>query len=228
MVSISIPIDKIERESVTQKVVAALRNHILSGEIEPGTRLIESRLARQFGISRAPLREAFLILEREGLVTSEHAEGTFVAEISEDDLRDIFLVRGVLEGLAMRLAAENVTEEHLDQLSRIVEWMQEAASRNDAERVVELDLQFHELIWRISRCKRLDEILHNMIGPIRMFLALNTQVYDDLVDNVLEHVTLLEAFSSGDVERAREMMIAHIEEAGQRNIAYIQAADEES
>jgi len=225
---IDISVDKIKRESVTDKVVAALRSRILSGELEPGTRLIESYLAGQFGISRAPLREAFLILEREGLVVSGHKEGTFVAKVSEDDLREIYLVRSVLEGLAMRLAAERMTKERLGRLARTVERMQEAASRDDAEQVVELDLEFHDLIWEFSGCKRLYEVLSNMIGPIRMFLALNTQVYDDLVDNALEHVKLLDAFSGGDVQKAQEMMIAHIEDAGEMNIAYVQRKAEQS
>lgn len=213
--------EKVEKESITEKVVTALRKGILSGSLKPGTRLVEAHLAAQLGVSRAPVREAFRILEPEGLVVLEPNGGTFVAEISEDDLREIFTVRGVLEGLAMRLVAGHVTKEGLAQLSHIVERMEEAASRNDTERVIELDLEFHERIWKLSGHRRLYGILSNMIGPIRMFLALNTQVYDHLVDNAMEHVELLEALSSGEARRAEKMMVEHIEEAGTRNIDYL-------
>jgi len=218
---IDVPLEKVEKESITEKVVTALRKAILSGTLRPGTRLIESELAGQLGVSRAPVREAFRILEPEGLVVLEASKGAFVAEVSEDDLREIFTVRSVLEGLAMRLAAEHITEDELPKLSHIVERMEEAAGRNDTERVIELDLEFHEQIWKLSGHRRLYEILSNMIGPIRMFLALNTQVYDRLVDNAMEHVELLDALSSGEVMRAERMMVEHIEEAGRRNIDYL-------
>lgn len=219
-------VGKIERESVTRKVLSVLRRHILSGEIRPGTRLVESRLAGQLGVSRAPLREAFLILEREGLVSTEHGEGTYVSEVSEQTCREIYMLRGVLEGLAARLATENATEEQLDRLSRIVDQMRGAATENDNERVIDLDLEFHESLWEISGVDRLRETLRNMMGPIRMFLAVNTQVYSNLVDNALEHEALVEVISSGDEEKAREIMIEHIEEAGRRNLAYIRAIKE--
>lgn len=218
-------LEKVKRESVTEKVVATLRRAILSGGLRPGTRLIESQLADQLGVSRAPVREAFRILEPEGLVVSEASEGTSVAGISEDDLREIFTLRSVLEGLAMRLLAERVTEEELARLSHTVERMEEAASRNDTERVMELDLEFHEQIWKLSGHRRLYEVLSNMIGPIRMFLALNTQVYDRLLDNALEHVELFEALQSGKVMQAEKMMVEHIEEAGRRNIDYLKKVE---
>lgn len=216
-----ISLEKIARESATEKVGAALRSHILSGALRPGTRLIESQLAEQLGVSRAPVREAFLVLEPEGLVISEPGKGTFVAEISADDLREIYTVRSVLEGLAMRLAAERIGKDELAQLSHIVERMKEAASRHDPAQVIELDLEFHERIWKLSGHRRLYEVLSNMIGPIRMFLALNTQVYEDLVDNAMEHVELLEVLSSGHKRKAEKFMTKHIEEAGERNIDYL-------
>ena len=221
--SFDVSLGKIERESVTEKVAAVLRSQIVSGALKPGTRLIESQLAEQLGVSRAPLREAFRILEPEGLLVLAPSGGTFVAEISEDDLREIYMVRSVLEGLAMRLVAERVTEGEVAELSHIVEQMKEAAERGAAGQVIELDLQFHERIWRFSRHRRLYEILSNMLGPIHMFLALNSQVYDDLVDNALEHVQIVDALSSEDAREADKIMVSHIEDAGKRNIAYVRS-----
>ena len=212
---------KIERESVTEKVATLLRTQIVSGALKPGTRLIESQLAERLGVSRAPLREAFRILEPEGLVVSASGGGTYVAEIREEDLREIFMVRSVLEGLAMRLVVKRVTKEEVTELSHIVERMKEAAEQGRASRVIELDLQFHERIWEFSRNRRLREVLSNMLGPIHMFLALNSQVYDDLVDNALEHVQVVDALSSGDACQADKIMISHIEDAGKMNIAHV-------
>ena len=218
----SITLEKIARESVTQKVVSILRKRILCGDLQPKTRLIESQLAEQLGVSRAPVREAFRSLEPEGLVISEPGKGTFVAEISASDLLEIYTVRSVLEGLAMRLVVERIAEDELAELSRTVEDMKQAADQGDTERLMELDLEFHDLIWQFSGHQRLLDTLRNMIGPIRLFLAVNTQVYENLVDNVLEHVDLVEALASGNAKEAEKVMIAHIEEAGERNIDYLQ------
>ncbi len=221
MADILANVDKIERESVTQKIISTLRSHMVSGEIRPGTRLVESRLAEQLGVSRAPLREAFLVLENEGLLRSERGRGTYVSEMSEDKCREIYALRAVLEGLAARLATQHATEEQLDQLSQIVQEMQEAARRSDTRRVIELDLEFHEFTWKLSGSECLRKVLHDMIGPVRMFLAVNTQAYRDLAGNALRHKSLLDVMSSGDADKAQEMTIKHIEDAGETKIAYI-------
>jgi DNA-binding GntR family transcriptional regulator len=216
-----ISLERIERESVTEKTVALLRQKILSGNLKPGTRLVEADIAAQLGTSRAPVREAFLVLEPEGLLHSESTKGTFVAEIQADDLRELYILRSVLEGLAMRLAVPQIGGDQLTQLSSIVQRMQKAARERNIEEVIQLDLEFHEQIWRFSGHRRLQEILHNMLTPIRLFLAVNTQVYGDLVDNVLEHTELVQALASHDAKQAEQVMINHIEEAGEKNIQYL-------
>jgi DNA-binding GntR family transcriptional regulator len=145
-----------------------------------------------------------------------------VTELSPDELREIYTLRSVLEGMATRLLVERITDEELGLLTEIVEEMKQAADQGDVERLVELDLAFHERIWQLSGHKRLCETMRQMIGPIRLFLAVNTQVYGDLVDNVLEHVDLVEVMASRDARQAERVMVEHIEEAGERNLAYLE------
>lgn len=216
-----VALEAIERESVTEKVTAALRTYIISGVLKPGTRLVESQLAEQLHVSRAPVREAFRVLEPEGLVVSKPGKGTFVAEISVDDVIEIYTLRSVLERLAVRLAVERITKEDLAQLSHILERMEEAASRHDAGRILELSWAFHEAIWKLSGHRRLQEILSNMIGPIRMIRALKAEAYDALPDIPMKHVELLEALSSGDVREAEKVMTEHIAEGAQRTTDYL-------
>jgi DNA-binding GntR family transcriptional regulator len=212
---------RIETESLTQKAQTALREHILSGKLKPGTRLVESQLAEQLGVSRAPVREVLLALEAEGLVASIPGKGAFVAQITEEDLQEIYTVRSVLEGLAMRLAARRMDRRALRDLSEIVERMKEAAGSGDAQQVADADLEFHEYVWKLSGHRRLYQLLTSIMSQIRMFLALNTQVYDNLLDNCLEHVALYEALSSGDAPKAERLMCHHISEAGRLNIDYL-------
>ena len=216
---------KIETESVTDKVRRALRDHVLSGALRPGTQLIESQLAEQLGVSRAPVREALQTLESEGLVESVPNKGTFVADITEEDLREIYAVRAALEGVAMRLAAQAMDHEELSALAHIVERMEQAARDGDAERVSKIDLEFHEAIWALSGNRRLFQLLTSMMAQIAMFLALNVRLYEDLLENCLEHVALLQALRSGDAVRAERLMVEHISEAGEVNISYMQSME---
>ena len=216
---------KIETESVTDKVRRALRDYVLSGALKPGTQLIESQLAEQLGVSRAPVREALQTLESEGLVESVPNKGTFVADITEEDLREIYAVRAALEGVAMRLAAQAMDHEELSALAAIVERMEQAARDGDAERVSKIDLEFHEAIWALSGNRRLFQLLTSMMAQIAMFLALNVRLYEDLLDNCLEHVALLQALRSGDAVRAERLMVEHISEAGEVNISYMQSLE---
>ena len=218
---------KIEAESITDKVRTAIRNYVLSGKIQPGTRLVEAQLAEQLGVSRAPVREALLALETEGLVVSIPGKGAVVAEMTEEDLREIYTVRSVLEGLAMRLAAQAINRDGLNKLADIVARMKRAAQDGDAEQVAALDFEFHQQIWTLSGHKKLYQLLTGMMTQIRMFLALNAKLYTDLLDNCMEHVTLFEALSSGDAGRAEQLVVEHIEEAGKLNIHYLRQIKQE-
>ena len=216
---------KIETESIADKVGRAIRDYVLSGELKPGTQLVESQLAEQLGVSRAPVREALQKLESEGLVQSVRNKGTFVADITEEDLREIYTVRAALEGVAMRLAAQVIDHEELSALALIVERMEQAARDDDAERVAAIDLEFHETIWVLSGNRRLCQLLTSMMAQIHMFLALNVKVYEDLLGNCLEHGALLGTLRSGDAVRAEQLMVEHISEAGELNISYLRSME---
>jgi DNA-binding GntR family transcriptional regulator len=212
---------KIEVEGVTDKVETALRDYILSGELEPGTRLVEAQLAEQLGVSRAPVREALAGLEAEGLVVSELNKGAIVAEITEKDLWEIFTIRCSLEGLAARLVARTATRDGLRDLASILAQMKSAAEDRDAGRVAAEDFAFHQRLWELSGHGRLCQMLMSIISQIRLFLAVNSVTYDNLFDNYMEHVELLEALRAGDEARAESLMVQHIEVAGTLNISYL-------
>ncbi len=218
---LDVGLEKIGRESIAEKVAASLRSRILAGDLTPGTRLIESQLASQLGVSRAPVREAFLRLVREGLVVTETGRGTYVGEMRLDDFEEIYSLRRVLEGLAMRLASTHITPDDLRQLEGLVAEMKKAADQGDIEHLLALDLCFHGTIWRLSGHKRLLEILTNMIGPIRLFQITNLRLYGRLVDNVLEHEQLVGALSQGNCAEAETLMVKHIQEAADATLPHL-------
>src|SRR5574341_322553 len=106
--------------NLVEQIATALRQAIADGKLRPGTRLLEVQVARQMGTSRAPLREALIQLEREGLVVRQPNRGAFVADLTEELVREVASLRGVLEGFAAGLAVKRLTEEDFRQLERIL------------------------------------------------------------------------------------------------------------
>jgi DNA-binding GntR family transcriptional regulator len=137
-----------ERQSLAERVTSTLRQHFLNGDYEPGQRLIETEIAEELQVSRGPVRDALKALQDEGIVHIEPRKGTFVAKLCLEDLVDIYLVRGALEGLGARILAEQATPEQIAQLETCLNDLWD--SIHDLKRFAQLDLQFHELLCELT------------------------------------------------------------------------------
>jgi DNA-binding GntR family transcriptional regulator len=193
-----------------------LRQEITAGRLEPGERVLETDLARRFGVSRQPVREAIRTLEREGLLTNLPNRGTFVTRVSWEDALAIQDVRAELEGLAARLAVANLTTDDFKRLRQLVRDMRDAGKRGDCEELVSLDLEFHELINRRSNHRLLLEVLASVGVYTRGFVAHTRSYYArqrglQFVANA--HVLLLHALLKRDPEQAEQAVHAHIQSA---------------
>src|SRR5881628_3303257 len=121
-----------DHPSLQEKVYDHLKQAILAGEIQPGERLLETRLAESLGVSRIPVREAIRKLERDGLIVVYPRRGVYASPLGPRDVDEVYAIRAVLEGLAARLAAEHRTEQHLARLDEIVADMAEQADRGES------------------------------------------------------------------------------------------------
>ncbi len=204
---------ELERSNLAGDIAFRLRESIVNGTLSPGMHLVESELARQLGVSRGPLREALRILETEGLVESFPGRGSFVIHISKKDIGEIYSLRCILEEEAIKRAAECRTDEDLDRLEQILESMFEAAKAGDPSIVTRLDFEFHREIWKISDHRLLKEMLEGITTQIRMFLSVQSQLYDDLAVGISDHQELLEALRTRDGVGAAEMIRNHLEVA---------------
>lgn len=157
-------------------LVQRLRNTILSGKYKPGDRLNESLIAREFDISRVPVREALFQLQESGLVTNHKHRGMFVTMLSEEDTQRINSVRIVLETEAMRLARAHMTPEISAALTALVEKM-ESWSGETAE-AAELDLGFHRTIWEASGNPHLVRTLESLVTVLFAYKTLETVSYE--------------------------------------------------
>jgi DNA-binding GntR family transcriptional regulator len=203
-------------ESLTEKVFVRLMEAIEKGELPPGSRIREAALARQFGISRGPLREALRRLEGRKLVQHSQNLGVSVRSLSLDDMIEIFQIREVLEGTACRLAAEAMSDKEIDGLLELLNKHRAQIQRQRGEAYFQRagDLDFHFRIAQGSRNKRLAELLcDELYYPVRIHRYRSSVRPGRAFKALEEHEAIVEAMRDRDAPRAEELMRAHIKRA---------------
>ena len=192
-----------------QEVADAIRRAILSGQLKPGARLHEVELSERLEVSRAPLREALRLLEEEGLVVSSPHRGSVVAQLTPDDVHEIYSLRQALEELAVAIIVKSVTPKKINQLRALLREMDAAVAEGDLSAVVDLDMRCHETIMRMSGHSRLYAAWKRMEGQLRLFFAEADQLieYDHLGTR---HQHLIDAIASGDEATAIAAVREHI------------------
>ncbi len=198
--------------TIAEQVAGAIRQAIADGRIPPAARLLEDSLAREMGTSRAPVREALSQLEREGLVVKEPNRGARVVELTEETVREVASLRGLLEGFAASLAAERLSEGQLAALEGLLRDMDVAVERGDYARLVELDYQFHAFVCLASGHRTLYETWSAISGKVRLYLSTTNLMYRDLKAVVRGHGEILAALRSRDRVRANQVMQEHLGE----------------
>lgn len=204
-------IGALERSNLALNIANLLRESIANGRIPSGSRLIEAEIAKQLNVSRGPVREAFRILETEGLLQSRPGRGSFVTQISERDIREVYSLRCILEEEAFRLAVERRTDEDIYCLEQTLEAMFTAAKDGDHAKVLDLDLEFHRQTWKISDHHRLQNMLEELTTQVRMYIAVQTKIYDDLAAGVADHQILLDTIRDRDVNIGTQTLRKHLQ-----------------
>ena len=192
-------------------VFKTLRQAILKGELQPGERLMEIKLAETLGVSRTPIREAIRKLELEGLVVMIPRKGAAVANITEKDTKDVLEVRRTLEMFAVEVACDRITAEQLIQLKEAAKAFEASKGSMDLIRIAETDMNFHEIIYEATQNERLVQMLNNLrenMYRYRIEYLKDSNYYDSLVR---EHKEILEAIESGNKEKAGICMRDHID-----------------
>ncbi|MFB7183911.1 GntR family transcriptional regulator [Streptomyces sp. NPDC056230] len=192
-------------------VCTAIRDDIVSGVFERGSRLTEELLARRYGVSRVPVREALRTLESEGFVVTRRHAGACVAEPTEQEAADLLEVRALLEPLGAARAAQRRTEAHLKVLRGLVRLGQERARRGEGEDLRSLGGWFHETLAQASGSSSLIATLTQLRHKIAWMYVVDQPVRP--VDSWAEHGAIVDAVARGDAERARALTTQHAERA---------------
>ncbi len=200
-------------QSLEESVFSVLEEEILNGTLRPGESLTELALVSRLGVSRTPIRGALQRLSEEGLVDTVPNKGAVVVGVDEDDLVDIYNIRMRLEGLAARIAATKMSDADIAALTESVELAEFYIRRQDAERLKELDSEFHNIIYRASGNRLLRKILSGLHKTIKRYRKMSLTVGERLIKSTEEHREILEAIRNKDAELADTLTSKHIEAA---------------
>lgn len=202
-----------EDRSLRGKVFAKLREDILSGVYKENEELREITIGEELGVSRTPVREALRQLELEGLVKIIPNKGAYVTGITPKDVRDIYKIRSMLEGLCARWATEHITEEQTIELEEIIllsEFHQKKATGERAEQVSVLDGRFHEVLYEASNSRILNHVLSDFHKYVKGARILSIGSMDRAEKSIDEHRQILEAIKKKDKDLAEELANQHI------------------
>ncbi|WP_323664659.1 GntR family transcriptional regulator [Pectobacterium carotovorum] len=184
-----------------------LINAIEKGELLPGERLQETRLAQQFGLSRTPIREALHRLEALGLVEPGPQRGLMIAQISYERLRQLFAVREGLERLAMELAVASASAEELELLQDMVEMEK---TLTDSRKLHDHNRLFHRQIYRATHNPYLNEMLENLRIHLSLLRGTTYESTERTEEARREHQAIVEALVRRDKDAAQEAACQHI------------------
>jgi DNA-binding GntR family transcriptional regulator len=200
---------------LVENISEILTDAIVKGIFKGGDQLVEDDLRKQFGVSRSPIREAFRILEKKGLVEILPRRGAFVKKITARDIKEHFPVRSILEGLAAKEAYPRMSREDIGSLFRILENMKQAAGAGDARQYLMQHMKFHETF--ISACD--NKLLINLLNTLRrhsLWYRFSYRYYlEDFKSSLKTHVKIYRMFKSKttDPDELEQVVRDHIANA---------------
>lgn len=197
----------------SELVYRRLKDQIISGDLAPGSRLIELSIAADFGVSRTPVREALKRLAAENLVLADPARGMIVHAPDAAEIEDVFVVREALDGLAARLAAHRITPSELSRLRLIVDTMRQAIESDRREQIVLANQRFHDVIYSAAGNAMLARVASDLRDFVRRFSTLPFASPDRVEHVLAEHEAILAALEAHSPEAAQTASNGHLEAA---------------
>ena len=199
--------------SLRGRVFQKIREDILTGVYKEHDELREVSIGEELGVSRTPVREALRQLELEGLVTIVPNKGAYVTGITPQDVRDIYKIRSLLEGLCARWATEHITGRQIEELEEIIllsEFHLRKKSAEQAEQVSELDGKFHKVLYEASNSRILEHVLSDFHKYVQMARMMSVGAKDRAERSIEEHRDILKAIKDKDPDKAEWLANQHI------------------
>ncbi len=207
--------------SLKDRVYQNIKFQIIRGTLKPGTRLPEEELSKAMNISRAPIREAFNRLEKEGFVTIIPRKGTAVSNITAQIIEDIFEIRETLESLAVKKSIGKISIEKLEKVGESFKnFINKSSNVENCIQYLALDKKFHDLLSQNCGNKKLIELLANLQEQIHWLRNISLKRIT-FAGSVKEHLAIIEALKKNDEELIIEILLQHLERAKESSLAEI-------
>jgi DNA-binding GntR family transcriptional regulator len=200
-----------KRKSLREEVYDSLRRSIIHGKLRGGQRLIEETLAHQVGISRTPVREAFHKLERDDLVARLPKGGFAVKKFTREDVEEIFGIRSALESYAAYLATIHMTSEKLALLEKKVEESAKALDSQDFDKVVQLHTEFHDILYKAAKSKKLVEMIGNYSDYFFRYRAALIHTENGFKFSINDHRRMIEGMKRKNPRLVERLVRRHLE-----------------
>ncbi|WP_440997566.1 GntR family transcriptional regulator [Arhodomonas sp. SL1] len=212
----------LDNGTLSAQVEQYILRSIFNGNLKQGERVNETELASELKISRNPIREALRVLSQRGVIVTVPRRGAFVRELSRSYIDELFSFRRLVEGFAVELAVEVVTDENIKQLEEIVRAMESAADRGDEAALVENDFRFHVVICEFSGNEHAQRAVAQMRAEVQMAISMAKQRFETLHEAAADHWPIVEAMRSRDGQGAVEAIQYHIDDAWSRLTAELE------
>lgn len=192
---------QIQSTNLRDAVVSQMRLAIIEGNLKPGDHIVEKTLTSELGVSRTPVREALILLEREGLVRSETNRGFFVRVFTADDVQHIFTMRTTLENFAAELAIDHLTDDDFHNLEHLIDEQERAIERMDFKAVRSKDMSFHGTFLQKSQHPLLIRNWSELVAQIAALLYARAEAMPtfDEYQVIEDHKAILDAYRARDV-----------------------------
>lgn len=218
----------IEKRSLDVQAADAIRRQIVSGALAAGLRLTETKLAEELTLSRGTVRAALQKLAGEGLIEQIPYTGWRVAALSSVAAWELFTLRSALEGLAARLAAEQIDPDGRKTLQDAFQQLIKACKKASPYAVAEADFELHQTIIGLARHGRLLTQYQSVEQQIRMYVASSDALLADQNEVVAQHGEMVEAILAGDAARAEQCAREHNGREGARLVAHLKQAEQQA
>jgi DNA-binding GntR family transcriptional regulator len=214
--------------NLKENIVTELRNAIVSGEYKSGDHLTETALSLRFGASRTPIREALNRMEKEGFIKITPGKGARVVKLSLKDISDIYDMLIVLEGLACKLACNQLTDEQIGKLEQLYLKTMKASGRKNLDLMSELNIQFHWIITEATSNSYLIDVRFKFRNLIDQFGRISYLVPGQIKATLVEHQKIIDAFKRRNPTSAELLTKKHLENGKKRVLKYLSKRQEES
>jgi DNA-binding GntR family transcriptional regulator len=211
------------RAPVSSQIAESIRGMIVAGDLQPGDRIVESRIARQIGVGQPTVREALVALEHQGLVVRKANQGCVVTSLTRAEICQLVRIRAELETLAVELAVETASDAEIEKLLEVTELMKAAAFQKDPQQFFDLDFQFHDTLWKLSGNSFLPRLLEQTLAPLLAFLFirnLRRNLEIDMMESAEAHVEVAKAMLSRNKETARRVTQQKLQMFADQHLAW--------